>query len=244
MRAVAWTLTKEAFERLPTEECVFLLGVSQFANEINTLQKLVYCAIPDDGRSIEDHARASQALSLSKVLAGKLTEFWEFTRKAFFSSQISKQYELDLPQTAQEALRELKKYFGSKNALKTVRNDYAFHLSPKAAAEGFENAPEDESWYVVISDATGNNLYYAADLVTNWHMLSALSPSAPTEGIDMLVQETIKIARLTSTFVSGCWELCFDKYWADGSLSMEELDVSGWPDIAELSLPYFVRRGA
>jgi len=236
-------VAKEMLARIPDQERTFLLGIGHIANEVNVLQKLFYWA----SCSIGDHdlirkAHTTQAITLAKVLAGKLSEAWVFLQKAFFASSLSKDWESKLQPDALEALKKLKKYFGRNNLVVNVRNRFAFHYSASDIAAGFALPPDGESWQVIMSESNANSLYYVADLVANYAMLESISPGRHQTAIERLIDELISVARFFIEFAGGCWIVATDMYLLreDGKMPVKEYKIEDAPALDRVDLPFFV----
>ena len=83
---------------------------------------------PTDNPVLRD-VHLSQSFIIARLLAGRLWEGWELIRKAYFSTRLSLAIESKLPDDTLEALGKLKKYFGKKNIIDILRNEFAFHYS-------------------------------------------------------------------------------------------------------------------
>jgi hypothetical protein len=187
-------------------------------------------------------AHSTQALTIAKVLTGKLFEAWRFLEQGFFASKVSATYEPKLEAEAADALSNLKRYFGRKNLVVEVRNNLAFHYSAEQIRTGFERVPPSEDWSIVVAESSGNTLYYAADLVANYALLHLVDPTDPWKGLDKLMSELVPISRWFSDLATGCWLIFADRYLANanGAIPVQELHIEGAPALGDVRVPFFV----
>lgn len=243
MKVYTTDTPKSKLANIPDRERILLIGVGHIANEISVLQKLFYWA----SCSVDEHelikkAHTTQAITLAKILAGKLFEGWIFVEKAFFSSSLSKDWESKLPPETTDALNELKKYFGRKNLINNIRNNFAFHYSAADMDSGFSLPPDEDGWKIFLSESNANSLYYVADLVANYAMLESIRPGQHKVAIEKLIDEIIRVARLFIEFSGGCWIVGINKYLLsdEGKIPMKEYNIDFAPLFDGVELPFFV----
>lgn len=243
MKAHIWNIGKAKFERIPESERTLILGLGHIGNEINVLQKLLYWASPsEDEPELLRRAHSSQALTIARLLAGKLAETWRFLEKALFANRLSVEYEAAVSEDGRRSLNKLKKYFGRANAVTTVRNEFAFHYSVDQIRDGFALPEDSNEWQIVLSEANGNNLYYVADLVASYSMLNRIDSTDHWNAIDRLLRELIDLAQLVMTFRDACWIVVGDKYLREQGygIPVQEVEIEDCPRIDEVEVPFFI----
>lgn len=242
MKLHVWDIGKSKFDNVPEDERTFIIGFGHIVNEINFLQKLLYWTAPSEEEpAIIRRAHSSQAMTVAKLLAGKLWESWQFLQKAYFS-RVSANYDNVLNEEAKEAINNLKQYFKGINIVSTVRNEFAFHYSVDHIREGFSLPPDTDEWQVVLSEASGNNLYYLADLVANYAMLNSINQKDHRNAMDRLLEELTKISRWFIIFGDACWIIVTKKYLRDSGagIPVQEVNLEDCPTINEVEVPFFI----
>lgn len=246
MKLHVWNIGRSKFDNVPEAERTFILGLAHIENEINVLQKLLYWTAPSQEEpDIIRRAHSSQATTVAKLLSGKLWEAWQFLQKAYFKRHVSANYDNVLNEEGKEAINSLKQYFNRKNIVSTVRNNFAFHYSPDHIREGFSLPPDTEDWQVILSEASGNSLYYLADLVANYAMLNNIDQKDHWKAMDRLLKELIEISRWFIIFGDACWIIVTEKYLRDPSagIPVQEVNLEDCPTINEVEVPFFIEPG-
>lgn len=245
MKLQVWNIDKLKFDTVPEAERTFIIGLGHIVNEINLLQKLLYWTAP----SVEEYdiirkAHSSQATTVAKLFAGKLLEAWKFLQYSYFGSRISAEYYEILKAEGREAIDNLKQYFSRRNIVFTIRNNFAFHYSANHMRDGFSLTPDTDEWQVFFSEASGNNLYYLADLVANFSMLNSIDPRDHKEAMDRLLRELVDISKWFIIFGDACWIIVIEKYLRDinSGIPIQEVNLEGCPKINEVEIPFFIER--
>jgi hypothetical protein len=194
-----WTvvLNKQTLQGVPEPEFMLFTKLAHFSNESLALMKSMLWARQSTGSTSEETgAQTVLGLMWMRLLCGSLSEAYQLLQTGYFGSCLSKAYQASLPQSAVEALDNLNRYFNGNNAIKTIRDRFAFHYSPEAD-EQIKSAlseAEDEELQVLISDTDGsNNLYYFAEVLINRAMLARLGGSLDSR-LTQLQDEVLKIA--------------------------------------------------
>ncbi|MCX5908449.1 MAG: hypothetical protein NTY64_15010 [Deltaproteobacteria bacterium] len=245
MKLQIWNIGKAKFEKVPEPERTLIIGFGHIENEVNVLQKLLYWTSPSEKElEVIRKAHSTQALTVAKLLAGKLWEAWQFLRQSYFESRISADYDKFLKDDGKEALAYLKRYFSRDNIVSRIRNDFAFHYSVNRIGQGFSLPPDTDEWQIVLSEARGNSLYYLADLVANYAMLNSIDPHDHKKGMDRLIKEIINISKHFITFIDACWIIVGDRYLRKlgEGIPVQELNLEDCPTIDEVEIPFFIER--
>ena len=206
------SLTAPELNKASETERAFLLAAGHLQNEVGILNKLFAWSIPrDSSSSYDDVVQSSQAIMLGKMLAGKLAEGWTLFEAIFFGSQLSRQ--LTLPEKATEALSGLKTYFGRKNLVRLIRNDFAFHYSPEKIGAQWEAQAKEPGFEVLVGDTTGNTFHQAAEHAANAAMLEAIVPGDRKRAIESFFSEVQAIGAQFSTLVDGVIHAILERHF-------------------------------
>lgn len=237
------SLTKKQLDAVPDGERTLLILCAHAANELNILIKLFrFCSEHPAATDAEERARNAQAMTMGRLLTGKLYECWKLMRSAFFGAQLSRTYEQLLDPEAKTALGELKRYFSGPNLIEAVRNRHAFHYAPDQISRGYVALSEHEPLPMYMSDANANTLYAFADVIAGYSMIEDIQPGDPKNAYGALISETSKVLGQFNQLIAGCMVVVMQKYvGADlEALGSKEVEVSGAPDWKSVTVPYFV----
>ena len=172
-------LSKDILLRMEPADRTFLLLAGHMLNELNSLNKVFGWCLHNHptnrASSIESLANGMQAMIYARMLAGKLCEAWKVLGRAFFGTMLSQRVESRLHPIAQEALQKIKRYFNNSNAIKKVRDSFAFHYDAPEFGLNWEAAADEESFELVLGGTIGNNLYLASELVAITALLCAFN---------------------------------------------------------------------
>ena len=148
------TLSKKQMDSIPEPERILFVLLGHLYNESSMLHKLLIFSQPNDGSAIQQKVHSSLSLLIARVYIGKLFEGWKMLNKVYFSG-ISKENEPLLEGPAKSALLQLKQYFGKKNLIEHVRNNYSFHYSPAAIAKQMQSYDDSAEFEIFLSEAVG-----------------------------------------------------------------------------------------
>lgn len=236
-------LTKEQLDAIPEAERNLLILSAHAANELAVLTKLFHlCSRHEAASELAIQARNAQAMTLGRLLTGKLYECWNLLQSAFFGTKLSKAYECQFDEGAAAALTSLKKYFGAKNLIATVRNQHAFHYSPDQIAKGYAMLPAEEPLSLYLSDTNTNTLYAFADVIAGYALIEDIHPESVPKALDALIVETSKVIGWLNQVIAACMTIAISNYVADNleGLGSHEVEVTGAPNWKAISIPYFV----
>src|SRR5258706_6390857 len=110
-------LVREKFTAAPESERDLFLALGGIANELILLQKLIIWTPSGSATEPFLQAQITQSAVLFRLLAGKLHEAWQFLGKAFFGTQISREYDGKLDSESQTSFIYLKRYHSATNVL-------------------------------------------------------------------------------------------------------------------------------
>lgn len=162
-----------------------------------------------------------------------------YSKKHFFGSSLSKEYEPKLKGEGKEALNQIKKYFGSKNDIDNIRNKYAFHYSPKDIDYDLNLVPEDLEMYI-SDEGSANTLYYFAEVFVNHSILNDIDPENGLKAYNKYVKDIQLIANKFATVVDYLITEFVKKQgkdiWGSKGKKVEFLERKL---ITEIELPWF-----
>jgi hypothetical protein len=239
-------VTRQQLDAVPDAERRLLVMVAHAANELNVLAKLFHFTAKGQARTpMLQQAENAQALVLGRLLTGKLYECWQLLQSAFFRSGLSKKYEPDFDKEASEALDALKRYFGRKNLIEAVRNKYAFHYSAEQVDSGYATLVDGDPLAIYLAEASLNTLYTFADTIAGRAMLEVINPGDHKKAFEMLVDETAKVVGHFNIVIGAMMVTCLTTYMGIDARALEAnvIEVTNAPDVAGVSIPYFVEIG-
>jgi len=236
------TFTVEQLRGIPKEERSLIVLLCHALNEINALNKLLFfCTQIDPEPRWMAHCHAAQAFMLARPLVGKLNEAWNVVQKGYFASKLSITYSSLLEPVAVEALNYLKSYFGRKNLVNQVRNNFSFHYSLEHAKTSIpgDSTPDDLSTYLHETD--GNSLYYFAEYLMSKALIDAISPSDPEAALGKMLEEMTSVIRHLNEFVQGLLFVVLDKFIGEGVIrnSVQTMELGSVPQSVNIRIPCF-----
>ncbi len=187
--------------------------------------------------SAKERAHLSQALTIVKILVGKVWEGWELMRKAFFATQLSRKYDTLLSPESHEALERLKRYFGTANLINNVRNKFSFHYNIEEIKSGFDAVPDNEELDIYLANTNANSLYYGSEVAVNFSMLDMIDSYNHQQAFNKLFLETTEVVSWLVDFAQGYMSIIAKNYL---DLSLEPIDIGVAPPINDIEIPYFV----
>jgi hypothetical protein len=236
-------LTKAQLEAIPEAERTLLILSAHAANELSTLVKIFhFCSKHEAKTEVEKAFRNAQAMTLGRILTGKLYECWILLQKGFFGARLSKAYEDQFDRQASDALEGLKKYFGKPNLIEAVRNRHAFHYAPDQIAAGFKRVAEQEPLDIYMSETNVNTLYAFADVVAGHALVEDIAAGDIAKGFDSLIVETTRALAWLNQVIAACMLIAIKTYLGKSAedLGSTEIEVTGVPDWKSVTIPYFV----
>lgn len=211
MKVIKVELDKDRILSMPELEHTFFFALGHVANEINATTKMMYWAANAPNKNdVDQHGNFTLTLYLTRILAGQLNEAWEFFRKSFFRSTLSRDYEPRLDSENSERLQKLKRYFNSTNHCKRIRNHFAFHFSASDIKDTLPNVGDDLLIYLEQGDAP-NNLFYCSEVILAHALLNLLYGDPNYNHFDSLVEELFEIALYFVQISDGLMEAIIAK---------------------------------
>lgn len=235
-------ITIEQLRQIPDHERALIVVLAHALNEVNVLNKLIFlCTNFDIEPRWKAHAHASQAFVLARTLIGKLNEAWNAIQKGYFGSKLSKKYANYLEPSATKALHDLKTYFGRKNLLYEVRNNFSFHYSLEHAATTIPDGIPTDDLTIFLHETQGNSLYYFAEYLMNKALIDSISPNDPESALNTLLTEMSTVIDYLNEFVQGLLFVILDNYIGEDVLrqSVKQIDLGIVVRSIDVRIPYF-----
>lgn len=238
-----FVLTPGQILAIPSNDRALMLWCSHIHNELMTLLGL-YRAVSNTTCScaIEQEAKVTQELTVMKLIAGKLWEAWKLLEKGFFGTGLSNEYEILDPASAQ-SLKNIKKYFGCKNSLNTLRNNYAFHYEFDALKDlpaGWDSAHDELTFYAGTVPA--HTLFFLSEVIISKSMFMTLGADNLAEGVQIFWKDIKLINEDVIAVCGAIFTLVVHKYIGNSSseIACARIGVLNPPPITQPSVPFFV----
>lgn len=228
---------------IPAKERAFLVLSGHILNEVNALNKLLYCSSRlQAGPAWEVHSSNCQSFLFTRTLVGKLNEAWTAIQSGYFKTRLSQIYDGVLNAHTSEALRELKKYFGRSNLVKSIRNTFAFHYSLEHAEATPPEDTDPKELVLYLHHQIGNTLYQFAEFVMNKALLDSLKPDNPAEAMDCLLREMSQVVGWLNEFTQGVMIAILEMHVGFEALHSTAVmvELAGVPTVQEARIPYFI----
>jgi hypothetical protein len=233
-------IKKEALAKAELGELELVLKLARATNEINLFHRLLLWATnaPEDPQFVAE-GKATILLSLLLNLAGKLKEAHEILRTSYQGGRLSEAYAPNLPPEAQEALRELNKYFSSSDRITRIRNSFAFHYDKVSLSNALESV-EDELKLYVENTGSASNLYQFAEAALFATVVRDLGFDDSIAAVSDLSREITRIAR---AFLKSADHIVTEFLRRQGADiwdgSAKQIDTANLPPIGSFSLQWF-----
>lgn len=236
-------LTRKQLDAIPEVERTLLVLLAHAANELSVLTKLFHFSASDPAdHQLLIEARNAQALTLGRLLTGKIYECWRLLQSAFFSTQVSKTYVPLFDEDSRNALSALKRYFGRTNLIESTRNRFAFHYSPDQIPPGYAKLGEGDALDVYLSKTNANTLYVFAETIAGRSLMESINSADHTKSIAALIDETSMAIGWLNEIVGACMLTCLRLHVGGDlySLGARTIEIEGAPDWKSVALPFFV----
>jgi len=243
MKLHHFRLTKAQLSFMPEAERNLFILLAHAANELNVLIKIFsFCSEHPAFTEVEKEARNAQAMTIGRLLTGKLYECWRLLQKDFFGTKLSQFYGPLLDSSARASLDSLKKYFGRKNIIEAVRNRHAFHYSSSQVSRGFNSLTQEEPLNVYVAVANANTLYAFADIIAGCSLIEEICQEDPSQALNILMMETAEVLDAFNEVVGGCMMIMLEKYIGGSLRALEstEVDISVDSKCEPVTVPYFI----
>jgi hypothetical protein len=206
---------KAILDNIPELERAFYVHIGHLRNEIMVIQKLAWWN--NNNRSGSDVLAAvnvSQGLILIRLLAGKVWEGWDLVGRAYFSTKVSHSIEAKLSIKTREALAELKAYFGKRNIIYMIRNQFAFHYSLPFLRDQLAKIEETDKLAIYLTRKNVNVFYEISEAIANSAMLDAVEKGNYDGAMRKLLNEVLDVAKKFISFSDGCLEYMVETFFS------------------------------
>jgi hypothetical protein len=238
------TLPKGKINELSPEVRGFFFLAGHMQNEICSLTKVFHWCINDapnsDRCSVQRVGRRMQGLIYARILSGKLLEAWEAIKKVWFGTGISRTYQPRLCREAEQALGNIKRYFGSQNLIYRIRNSHSFHYSTDGIEDIWKEMANSSNFQIILGGTTWNNFNLAAEMVVNGAMMITIDPDSTTEQLELFFRDFQDVAVCFSDFLEGAILLILEDIFDQplANVGIEE-DIEPVYRFNETSINYF-----
>lgn len=243
MQILETEIRKEEFTRLSESEQVLLFQFGHACNEITYLINLLRITFDSNAEGLNKTIMRSRSMIVVRILVGKIFESWRMIERDFFNSKLSKDMEKTISQKGKESLDDLKEYFGKRNLMSDIRNNYSFHYSSAQFTATMSAIDGKQKFKLFLSKEKSNCLYaFAEDFIT-LSMMNKVNNSDFASGMDQIVSDAINVGLSMITFLtytlSDVLILRIGKRWKEFPQVMHEIEPEY--SFGEFSLPSFFR---
>ncbi len=234
--------TKTELTNLSSVEQKLFVLAGHVSNDIGVLQKLLVWSM--NSSPVSDVAKdgtSTQNLIIVKLLAGKLNEAWRVMERVYFSGP-SQSYYAELPEDAQAAQKQLSGYFGKRNAITEVRNNFAFHYSEDEIPDVLAELPDEMDFRLFLGEEVGNSLYHYAEQPMFRQLIDNLPTGEGVEAFNALVGDVLEIASAALTFFAGCILVASQKMYPGRALTPELIGDEDLASLNDMEIPFFMTR--
>ncbi len=234
--------TIDQLRSIPLAERALIVVLAHAINEINTLNKLTFLSTAySQEPTWLAHIEAAQTFIVARPLVGKLNEAWDAIQKGFFKTKLSQEYSGKLDETASQSLIVLKSYFGRKNLINTVRNNFGFHYSLEHAKTDIPDEALQEDLTIYLHETNGNSVFYFAEYLMVKALMEEISPENPEEALETLLSEVSTVIDHLNEFVQGLLFLLLAKFIGESLLldSATIVDIGPVLESKSIRIPFF-----
>lgn len=227
-------IPKELLLAMANDERTVFLGLTHAENESNALSKMLYWTVNDHPETeTEKDGRISMLLLIILILCGKLFEYWRLLENNFHTA-VWRRQEPDLPKDTQDALKSLRDYFGRRNPIHIIRDQFNIHY-PTDNLGMILPRLGDSLYFYGGGEHDQNNLYQFADVI--WaQALETLTG----RNIETLTKEFIDLTVWFSQVTNGLMGQILERYRGQHILpDPEEIQIEPLPRYKEVTLPWF-----
>jgi hypothetical protein len=124
-----------------------------------------------------------------------------------------------------------------------VRNKIAFHYDPGKIKTHLDGILTDDHCEMYLSESQGNSLFYfSTGVMLRSIMEMAGGVEDPKASLDRFFLDLITMAGHFLNFLNHSLVVVAEKNgWAD-SIIKDKINLSGVPELSEITIPYFFRR--
>jgi hypothetical protein len=235
-------LTASQLNRIPAPERGLLVLCGHVVNELNVLNKWLLPLTQGESQfEPVNQGQTLQSMVLLKSIVGKLNEAWAALTKGYLRTGLARELSAQIAAESLASLEQLKKYFGRKSAINTVRNNFSFHYSLSHASQPIPEGTPREELAIYLTTPIGNSLYQFAETSMNGTLLRSLGES-PALAMEQLLGETQQVVGWFNDFAHGLMIAILERHVfqaADAPL-LENVDIGAVASFDALRLDYFI----
>lgn len=237
------TINKKQLSLIPERERTLLIQIGHLSNEISFFHKLLIISYKKSDSDIERKVHTSQASIIARVYIGKLFEGWQILKENFIDTELFKEYEPKLPDPGRLALQNLMKYFGTRNLIVKIRNNFSFHFpSQKLLKRQFEMIEDSAEFLIFIAEEIANSHYYMSEEIVSQAMLNMVDAGTLQEAMDIIYRDLLEVSKWLVDFNGNCLVAILDRYFELDQFEIEAIEVGEPPKINEITIPFFTSK--
>lgn len=238
-----YVLPADAIVRIPGDDRSLMIWCGHIHNELVVMLKFLGAVgYTNCDNATEVEANTVQLLTTAKIIAGKLWEGWLLIEAGMLKNKATREYVDQLNPEAVAALEELKKYFGSNNRLKQIRNSYAFHYDfngLKELPEGWENVPDELSFSVGAFPF--HTLFFVSEVVVNKSMFLAFGANDAKEGARKFWDEISSVTTSMIRLCGGIFSSVIERHVGKpGEIDAAIVGIPNPPRESEVVAPFYI----
>ncbi len=158
-------ITKAELQTLTDFERTLVLQFGHVCNELTFLNKLLIVVNGANALGLEKTAMDMQTMIVIRLYVGKLFEAWQMLERDYLSNPLSRS--LDIEPRGAASLEAMKVYFGRKNLLCGLRNNFSFHYSSKHLSKAMDSFDDSREFQLFCGQTYANTLHsYSEEFVT------------------------------------------------------------------------------
>jgi hypothetical protein len=212
--------SKAQLAQLTQEERSLIVLLGNAANQLAVFWKLVYFstnAVGNQNDTAQQLVQGGQTQILVRQTVGIAYEAWMVIQTRFLQKPLGREYQSLLSAEGIDALNNLKRYFGAKNPIYTIRNHFAFHHPESVDVENdFQNAMSDPDldpeWNWYLTEQSINTFYFLSDLVIAQGMARAAGFTDIANGHRRVMKDLNQVFAWLGTFVRAYFYAALAKY--------------------------------
>ncbi len=222
------TFSKEQLMQLNREERALLVLLGQVANQLAVFWKLLFFATNGDDETkdrVQQLVEGSQTQILVRHTVGIAYEGWMLIQSRFLKTSLAKEYQTLLGEDGTNALADLKRYFGKKNAIFNIRNHFAFHHPDSLDVEqdlqeALSDSGLDSEWNWYLTETTINTHYFLSDLVITHGITRAAGFKDLEEAHRQVMKDLNQIVAAIGSFAQAYFYAVLAKYNSELTLEV------------------------
>jgi hypothetical protein len=234
-------ITKDQLQSLPDAERILVLQFGHVCNELSFLNKLLLMVSDTKTEGLEKKAMVAQAMIVVRLYIGKVFEAWRMLERDYFGSQLSRSLDTTLDSEGKNSLKALKIYFGRKNLLSSIRNDFSFHYWAEHLPKAMNAFDDSREFQLILSGPYANTLHKFSDEFVTVAMLEASGENDPQVAMDKVVGDLVSVGGKMINFLEHGLAAVFQnrlgKSWEDFEYTVHKIEPK--ENIETFKVPFF-----